>query len=253
MTAFIRQLFSADNAPLYSAIPFPYIGDAMRFCPIREIREPAASAARPLFAFDLDGTVTKEELLPRIAALAGKERETAELTRQTLAGDIPFADSLRLRVAMLADIPVEAVRACVASVPLDPAISAFISARRDDCVIVTGNLDLWVAPLIERLGCRFFASRGVVRRGRVRVLSILDKAEAAKRLRREGRFLVAVGESVSDEPLFRRAHCGIAYGGVHEPVPGLLALAGHVVRDGGQLCSLLTSLERTKEPLPCGG
>lgn len=228
----------------------------MQPCSVKDVRAPAFPVPRtaaPLFAFDLDGTVTKEELLPRIAALAGKEREMAELTRRTLEGAIPFAESLRLRVAMLAHIPVDAVRACVASVPLDPRISAFISARKSDCVIVTGNLDLWVAPLITRLGCRFFASRGVVCNGRVRVLSILDKADAARQLRREGRFLVAVGESVSDEPLFRQAHCGIAYGGVHEPVPGLLALARHVVSDGGQLCSLLSALERVKEPLPCGG
>ena len=221
----------------------------------------AQEACRPLFAFDLDGTVTKEELLPRIAALAGRQSETAELTGMTLRGDIPFAESFRLRVGMLAHVPVSAVQACVASAPLDPHITAFIAARREDCVIITGNLDVWAAPLLKRLGCRFFCSHGQVREGRVELLSILDKAEAAEALLKEGRPLVAVGESVSDEPLFERAHCAIAFAGVHEPAPGLLRLATHVARDGRQLCALLASLERAALPphphekgaLSCGG
>lgn len=226
----------------------------------RRIAPAAQGAPRPLFAFDLDGTVTREELLPRIAALAGLQSEMAELTALTLRGEIPFAQSFRLRVAMLSHVPVSEVRACVARAPLDPHITAFIAARREDCVIITGNLDVWAAPLLERLGCRYFCSRGMIREDRVTLLSVLDKAEAAEALLAQGRPLVAVGESVGDEPLFERAQCGIAFAGVHEPAPGLLRLATHVAKDGRGLCALLSSLERAALPprphkgaLSCGG
>lgn len=252
-------------APLASTGYLPYSDGVMQSPSFlyepRRFASAAPKAVRPLFAFDLDGTVTREELLPRIAALAGKRLEMAELTRLTLSGMIPFAESFRLRVAMLAHIPVAEVRACVASVSLDPHIAAFIAARRDDCVIITGNLDIWVAPLLERLGCRFFSSRGVVGEGGVRLLSVLDKADAAETLLKEGRPLVAVGESVGDEPLFERAHYGVAFAGVHAPASGLLRLATHVAEDGRRLCALLCSLERgampkrphREEALPCGG
>lgn len=214
-----------------------------------------------MFAFDLDGTITREELLPRIAALAGKGRDISELTALTLSGAIPFAESLRLRVRMLERIPIADIHACVDRVELDPHIAAFIAARRDDCVIVTGNLDIWVAPLLERLGCRFFSSQGVFVAGRSRLLRVLDKGQAAINLRQEGRFVVAIGESVNDEAFFEQADLGIAFAGVHAPSPGLLRQAACVAKNGRHLCFLLSlsSLFKsgrdnsTREVLQCGG
>ena len=221
------------------------------------------------FAFDLDGTVTRKEILPRIAALLGLEQEVAELTRQTLCGDIPFESSLRRRFAMLGGIPVHTVQAAVDAIPLDPDICAFIAAHRENCAIITGNLDCWVAPLLKQLGCRAFTSRTVIQNGERTLDTVLDKAEAIRILRTEAvsahrrktRFsqgkeaesttqegattLVAVGESVNDVPMFMQADIGIAFGGVHPPVPEILRLA-HSRADSGQaLCALLEDLLHT--------
>lgn len=208
-----------------------------------------------LAAFDLDGTITRCELLPRIARLAGVEDEMRTLTRRTLSGELDFAASFRKRFAMLRHLPAELIRQTVAETPLDPFIEAFILSRREQCVIVTGNLDIWVAPLLRRLGCRYFASRGREHNDASELLSVLDKADAAKALAREGLPFIAIGESVNDVPLFLRAEFGIAFAGVHAPASPIRKLAAFEVLDGKTLCDLLATIldapERLRStPLP---
>jgi phosphoserine phosphatase len=195
------------------------------------------------FAFDLDGTVTTEEILPRLAECLGLREEMERLTRRAVRGDDAFAVSFRARVDMLGALPLAEARRVTAETPLDPAIVAFIRKRRDCCALVTGNLDYWVKPLVESLGCRAFTSAGEFKNNRLTVKTILDKAEAVRELARNGAKVVAVGESAGDIPLFETADVGIAYAGVHEPAPTLLPLARHVARSGEDLCALLRMLE----------
>lgn len=202
----------------------------------------------PIFALDLDGTVTACEMLPRIARLAGIEARMAALTRLTLSGHISFTASFKRRFAMLRHIPLALVHRVVAEIPLDPDIEAFIKRRPADCVLVTGNLDLWISPLVRRLGCRCFASRGMISRGGLKLLSVLDKGRVVALLKREGYRIIAVGESVSDVPMLSAAAVGIAYCGVHQPVPAVLRVARHQAADGASLCALLEEIAR--KPLP---
>ncbi len=195
------------------------------------------------FAFDLDGTVTTEEILPRLAERLGLREEMERLTRRAVQGDDAFAVSFRARVDMLGDLsPAEAQRV-TAETPLDPAIAAFIRERRSCCALVTGNLDCWVKPLAESLGCRAFTSTSQIKNDRIAVKDILNKAEAVRELARNGAKVVAVGESAGDIPLFATADVGIAYAGVHKPAPALLPLARHVARSGKELCALLCQVE----------
>lgn len=195
-----------------------------------------------IFAFDLDGTVTSRELLPLMAEAAGLDAQIARLTAMTLRGDIPFAASFRQRFSMLAHVPLERMRDIAAAVPLDPFITDFITENRHCCALVTGNLDCWIAPLVERLGCPCFSSRSCTRNGELTLESILDKGETVRVLRQRARRIIAIGESVGDIPMFQAADLGIAYAGVHNPVPGILDLAGHVAGDGKELCDILRSI-----------
>ena len=194
------------------------------------------------FAFDLDGTVTAVELLPLLARHAGLEGEIAELTRRTLSGEIDFERSFRMRFSMLRHIPLHRIHESMATAPLDPHIAAFITSRPDECVIVTGNLDLWIMPLLERLGCRYFASHGTLREDGPYLRSVLDKGAAARALRTEYRDVIAIGESMNDVPLFKSATVGVAFAGIHAPVPEIRRLARYHAPDGAALCGLLTRL-----------
>ena len=48
---------------------------------------------KTVFLFDLDSTVTKEEILPMIAKKIDKEQEMRELTEQTMMGILNFRES----------------------------------------------------------------------------------------------------------------------------------------------------------------
>ena len=196
-----------------------------------------------IFAFDLDGTITRKELLPCIAGLIGLAERMDALTRQALRGDVPFHQSFEQRFALLGNIPVNTVQQAVLEVPLDPDIAAFIAANRSDCAIVTANLDCWAGPLLDTLGCRYFTSRSSIQDGSLHLEAILDKAQAVKALRSGGKRIVAIGESANDIPMFREADIRIAFGGVHPPVPEITAMADHYAASGKELCMLLRKIQ----------
>lgn len=181
-------------------------------------------------------------MLPIIAGLAGCREAVALLTELTLKGHIAFETSFRTRFAMLRRIPLARVHKAVGAIPLDPHIESFIRHRKSQCAIVTGNLDLWIAPLIKRLGCRCFASRGMVTPNGLKLLSVMDKGRAVSLLNREGKRVIAVGESVNDIPMLQTAAVGIAFAGVHKPVPEIRRLARYEAASGEELCDLLESL-----------
>lgn len=195
------------------------------------------------FCFDLDGTVTQEELLPLIASEVGLEQEFRLLTRLTMDGLIPFEDSFRLRFALLRAANIERIQAIVAQVRLDPDVEAFIAGHRDRCFIVTGNLDVWIRPLIDRLGCGFYASTsGMGRQGQLELVSVMRKNLPALELKARFARVVAIGDGYNDVPMFDVADVGVAYFGVHPSPEALVSVADYVALNGRGLCRLLNTL-----------
>jgi len=195
------------------------------------------------YCFDLDGTVTTTEVLPCIASELGISEEMAALTRATMDGHIPFDSSFKLRCLLLGQIDMERVRQLVMQVPLDEDIVSFIRERPADCYIVTGNLDIWIAPLISMLGCSVFSSIGDLQNGLLRVKNILDKSDAVSKLFDKGyERVVAVGDGANDAGMLEAASVGIAYGGVHTPAASAIAVADVIVYESSSLCRLLKTL-----------
>lgn len=196
-----------------------------------------------VFCFDLDGTVTMAEILPVIAGELGLTEEMRTLTDLTLAGALSFEASFRLRVAILKSVPLRTVQEIVAEVPLDPDIARFIRKHAKQCAIVTGNLDEWVSPLANRLGCRIFSSKARIAAGAIQGIEyVMHKSHPVQRLKETHARVIGIGESVNDLPMFEVADIGVAFGGVHEPVKDLVEISDYVVFDGGALCRLLSTL-----------
>lgn len=197
------------------------------------------------YCFDLDGTLTRQELLPLIASSVGLEDEISVLTQATIDGLLPFDKSFKLRVLLLRDARLDWIHAVLEEqVEFDPNILAFIERHRSQSFVVTGNLDLWVKPILDKLGIQSFTSRARLdaRGGLEGVEHILHKGDAIDSLR--GRFdrIVAVGEGMNDVPMFEAADWRIAYGGVHTPNKTLLKLSDFLLHDGKALCRLLDTL-----------
>jgi HAD superfamily phosphoserine phosphatase-like hydrolase len=197
------------------------------------------------YCFDLDGTLTRQELLPLIASSVGLEDEISVLTQATIDGLLPFDKSFKLRVRLLRDARLDWIHSALEEqVEFDPAILEFISRHPQQAFVVTGNLDLWVRPVLDKLGIQSFTS--LARLGQDGQLEgvehILHKGDAVSSLR--GRFerIVAVGEGMNDVPMFEAADWRIAYGGVHAPNQVLVKLSDFVTYDGKALCRLLSTL-----------
>lgn len=196
------------------------------------------------FCFDLDGTVTREEVLPIIASELGLVEEIGFLTDMTIRGQIPFDMSFRLRCRLLAGIKVDLVSKIVEGVPLDKAIVRFIQENRGRCYVVTGNLDVWVSGLMRLLGCGFFSSKaGILENGLLGdVTHILRKSEPMFELRKQYERIVCIGEGFNDMPMFEDADIGVAYAGVHPPARELIDNSNYIISKGETLCRLLNTL-----------
>ena len=196
------------------------------------------------YCFDLDRTITKAEILPCIASELGIADEIATLTKATKEGHIEFEPSFRLRCLLLGQLDQQVILRIVDAVPLEESLMHFIADHREDCYIITNNLDIWIRPIIQRLGCRAFSSIGKYVNGKLQLISILKKARALKSIRAEMRYgrVVAVGDGANEAAMLEEADVGIAFGGVHPPAKSAINASKYVIHDGNTLCSLLRAL-----------
>lgn len=196
------------------------------------------------FCFDLDGTLTASELLPAIAARLDIKAEISALTEATIKGVIPFDASFRLRCRLLAEVPVSTVRAVVDDIPLFAHLVEFVRARPETCYVVTGNLDIWVGGLLERIGVRALTSRAETRDDRlIRITHVLDKGQAVETIRQTHREIIAIGDGMGDVGMFGNADLRIAFAGLHPPVPALVECADLVCSSERSLLQVLEGLE----------
>ena len=195
------------------------------------------------FCFDLDGTVTKDEILPVLSREIGLFEEISALTEATVQGVIPFRRSFLLRCRLLAEIPVSRIQEIISDIKVNEGILTFIRSHRNNCYIVTGNLDVWVRPLFSRFGCRFFCSTANVYGDRlIEVNHVLDKAKAIAEIRPGHSKIVAIGDGMGDVRMFENSDVRIAFGGTHRPIHTLLKLADFVSFHERSLCNLLGTL-----------
>lgn len=197
------------------------------------------------YCFDLDGTLTRQELLPLIASSVGLDDEISALTQATIEGLLPFDKSFKLRVKLLKDAPLNWIHAALdRHVAFDQDILDFIVGHADQSFVVTGNLDLWVKPVLDKLGIRSFTSVARLdKHGQLDgIESILNKGDAVRSLRSRFDRIVTIGEGMNDIPMFECADWRIAYGGVHKPNKELVRMSDFVTYDGKALCRLLGTL-----------
>lgn len=198
--------------------------------------------SRYIFLFDLDSTVTRQEILPTISKELGLYEKMSSLTESAMRGEIPFKQSFLQRVDLLKDISVSEVRRMIGEIALNERLADFIRRNQDRCHIVTGNLDVWIEELIKKLGMErnTFSSKAIVREDHISdVFSIVDKNMVISQMVLP---FVAVGDGNNDAEMIEAADVGIGYGGVRTIAPAVLACASHVVYDEERLVDFLERL-----------
>ena len=198
--------------------------------------------SRYIFLFDLDSTVTKQEILPTISKKLGIYEKMTELTESTMSGEIPFKQSFLRRVELLKDIPVSEVSDMVSRIQLNNHLVEFIQNNQERCYIVTGNLDVWIDGLIKKMGMErnTFCSKAIVKNDCIEdVFNIVDKNAVISQMVLP---FVAIGDGNNDAEMIEAAEIGIGYGGVRKIAPAVLACATHAIYEEEKLVEFLERL-----------
>lgn len=195
------------------------------------------------FIFDLDGTITSEETLPLIARAFSIEKEIADLTKETIRGNVPFIESFIQRVHLLKNLPVDQVADLLFNVGINENICAFINKNSDDCLIATGNLDCWVEKLVAKIGCKFFSSKASVVENKIVKLDVILKKETiVSQFQAENEKVVFIGDGNNDAEAMRKADISIAVGIIHPPAKSIIPFSDYLIFNEKPLCRQLNQL-----------
>ena len=197
-----------------------------------------------IYLFDLDSTITKEEILPKIAKELGKEKDIRVLTEKTMIGEIPFKESFLERVEILKQIPISVVQDHIENIQLNEKIVHFIQKNKDKCFILTGNLDVWIKKLLIKLDLEqncFCSKASVYDDKLISVVSVIDKSLICEQIVQD---YVAIGDGNNDAEMVKKAKIGIGYGGVRPIASALLDNADFAFYSEDKLCEFLYLLER---------
>ena len=198
--------------------------------------------SRYIFLFDMDSTVTRQEILPTISKKLGMFERMSSLTESTMRGEIPFKQSFLQRVELLKDIPVDEVSRLIEKIELNERLVDFLQRNHNRCYIVTGNVDVWLDRRVKKIGMEsnVFCSKALVQENYIQdVFSIVDKNAVISQMVLP---FVAVGDGNNDAEMIEAAEIGIGYGGVREIAPAVLSCASHAVYKEGRLVEFLERL-----------
>ena len=178
-----------------------------------------------MIVMDVDSTLIRDEVIDLLAAEAGHEARSAELTAAAMAGQIDFETSLRKRVKLLTGQPTEIIDSAIVHMNLTRGARTFARTLKRlgyKVAIISGGFTHFTDHLAKRLKFdHAYANELEIRDGRLTgelVGEVID-AEAKARLLRQLAYIegvpleqiVAVGDGANDLPMLTAAGLGIAF------------------------------------------
>jgi len=188
-------------------------------------RESIYRRNRRLFAFDMDSTLIRAEVIDELAKLHGVGEQVSAITAAAMRGDLDFKQSFTRRVALLRGLPEARLQDLLDSVPLEEGAERLISTLKSlgyKTAVLSGGFSFFGSYLRKRLRLDYvFANELEIENGAVtgRVAGdIVDgkkKAELLSAIAEKENIsldqVVAVGDGANDLPMLSMAGMGIAF------------------------------------------
>jgi len=203
-----------------------------------------------LVAFDFDGTLSDSEMTVLLGNQNGTAQDMADITERAMNDEIEYAESLRQRCELLADLPDDQAQAAFDEVELRRGAAEVIAALRAAGVyvaILTGGFDRGVEAALAKEGVEvdaIVANRLPVADGHLTgdvegplIEGTKDDAlEVATAIVGEDRTdTIAVGDGANDLPMLEVAGLSIGF----EPKPAVEPACDVTVSTMDELYDLL--------------
>lgn len=181
--------------------------------------------AKRLVVLDMDSTLIQAEVIDELARDHGVYEKVAAITHEAMSGGIPFDESLRRRVALLAGLPVSRLAHVLSRIPLTPGATELISTLKQlgyKTALISGGFTFVADALKSRLGIdEAFANELEVADGKLTgrtrgpIINAEKKAELLELLAHQNQIrldqVVAVGDGANDLLMLEKAGLGIAF------------------------------------------
>ncbi len=179
-----------------------------------------------LLISDMDSTLINIECVDEIADFTGRKAEVAAITAAAMRGELDFESSLKRRVAILRDIPAEALDQVYRErLQLNPGAESLLTElrRRDiKTALVSGGFTVFTQRLQQRLKLDYtLANQLEIRDGRLSgqingtIVGAQRKAdflrELCDQLAIDTSQTIAVGDGANDLEMMRLAGLSVAY------------------------------------------
>ncbi len=219
-----------------------------------------ANRQKKLLLADMDSTLVKGESLDEVAAKAGIGDQIANITLQSMRGELDFNQSIIRRIAMLKGLREEILIEIIAETQLNNGASSLAPTMKKNgafCYIVSGGFDFLAIPIAKKIGFDgSFSNRLEIENLHLTgnlippILDLRAKQETLNYLCEKHDIkssdVAAIGDGANDLRMLENAGLGVAFQGKpllrekvetqlnHTDLNGLLFLQGYTNKE---ICS----------------
>ena len=179
-----------------------------------------------LLVLDMDSTLVAMETIDELGTASGRKAQIAAITEAAMRGEIAdYAESLRRRLALLADTPESVLEDVYARMQLNPGAETLIAAAKTrglKVLLATGGFTWFTERLQRRLGLDFVAANTLrIEGGRLtgHVIGPIVDAEGKRqalldtciRIGCKPEQAIAIGDGANDLAMMGAAGLSVAY------------------------------------------
>ncbi|GBE18623.1 phosphoserine phosphatase [archaeon BMS3Abin16] len=178
-----------------------------------------------LIVFDMDSTITDDEVIDALATAAGVEAEVKSITARAMQGDLDFKKALKDRVKLLTGMPVSVLEDIAENLTLTPGTEELLSTLKSmgyKTALISGGFTFFTDRLKEELDFDYaYANKLDIVDGRLtgrirgRIIDAEGKGRIIQELAKKENIstdnIVAVGDGANDQIMIKNAGLGIAF------------------------------------------